>query len=107
MESGLKYENYIWRNEKLDKLELNMLFPDIEQLEAELIRILQQRDDLKLSCSSPATILVKIGNDFCLRKEGLTLYYKDPEHYEQIEFLVTAERLAQNPAAKWILPYLD
>ncbi|MGV3630922.1 MAG: WG repeat-containing protein [Bacteroidota bacterium] len=99
------YENRIWKNGQLEKISLKKLFPDVEVLEGELIRTLQERDDLQLSCTSPANILEQIGENFSLSKQGLILYYQ--EGYTQVEFMISTERLRQNAGAKWIVDYLD
>ncbi|ASS48348.1 MAG: hypothetical protein A3D31_08710 [Candidatus Fluviicola riflensis] len=88
------------------KVELADIFGTGNVLQEELLRIIKERDDLNLDCSSPENMVGRLEGRFSLSDKGVTVYY-NTNTVGTVEFLIPKSRLALRKESKWILPYLS
>lgn len=101
--------NVVYKNGKAISIQLNDIFQSDSILLQEFILALQQRDDLKLDCSSLETMISTINGRFSLSKEGVRLYYHGFDNWsnQAIEFLIPLERLKLHNESEWIVSILE
>jgi len=100
------YYNAVKVGNDLREVRLSDIFGSGNVLLEELLRIIKERDDLDLDCSSPKNMVGRLEGRFSLSSKGVMLYYST-NTVGTIEFLIPSSRLALHAESKWILPYLS
>ncbi|MES2554520.1 MAG: WG repeat-containing protein [Bacteroidota bacterium] len=100
------YYNAIKVGNDLREVRLSDIFGTGNVLQEELLRIIKERDDLDLDCSSPENMVGRLEGRFSLSDKGVRLYY-NTNTVGTVEFLIPNSRLTQHAESKWILPYLS
>ncbi len=106
-----EYWNFVDRDGVIKSIELNDIFPNNATLMDEFIEALQQRDELKLECSSVENMLEMVRGRFRLTEDGVSLYLDRSrtniyEVYSPIELYIPLENLLKHEESKWIVPIL-